>query len=105
MEIGRLRHRIDIESQSLSTDSQGGSSRTWATRATVWSSIKPLRSEERFYNEQLKLQTTHEIIIRYLSTVLSTDRIKFGSRYFEIVSLKNIDEAGKLLIILAKETS
>ena len=105
MQIGRLRHRIVIESQSLSTDSQGGSSRAWATRATVWSSITPLRSEERFYNEQLKLQTTHHILIRFRSDVDSTDRIKYGSRYFEIVSLKNIDEAGRLLIIVAKETS
>jgi len=105
MQIGKLRHRIDIENQSLSSDGQGGSSRAWATRATVWSSIKPLRSEERFYNEQLKLQTTHEILLRYRDDVVSTDRIKYGSRYFEIVSIKNIDEGGRLLVLLAKETN
>jgi len=104
MLIGRLRHRITFEKETLVDDGQGGETRSWGTRATVSASIKPLRAEERFYNEQLNHNGTHEIVIRYRDDISSTDRIKIGSgRYFQIVGIINPNERDRQLVITCKE--
>ena len=103
MLAGRLRHRVEFQNETLSSDGQGGSTRTWATRATVSASIKPLRAEERFYNEQLQHNGTHSLLIRYRSDIEPTDRVKFGSRYFQIVGIINTNELNKQLVITCKE--
>ena len=103
MLAGRLRHRLVFENESLAADGQGGSTRTWGTRATVSGSIKPLRSEERFYNEQLNANGTHEVVIRYRSDIEASDRISFDSRYFQIVGIINPNERDRQLVITCKE--
>ena len=103
MLAGRLRHRVEFQNESLSSDGQGGSTRTWATRATVSASIKPLRAEERFYNEQLQHNGTHSLLIRYRSDIEATDRVKYGSRYFQIVGILNPNERNRQLVITCKE--
>ena len=87
MLAGRLRHRVEFQNETLSSDGQGGSTRTWATRATVSASIKPLRAEERFYYEQLQHNGSHSLLIRYRSVIEPTDRVKYGghiSRWLEL---------------------
>jgi len=103
MLAGRLRHRLEFEKSSLSSDGQGGQTRAWSTRATVSGSLKPLRAEERFYNEQLNHTGTHEVVIRYRDDLESSDRIKFGSRYFQIIGIMNPNERNRQLVITAKE--
>ena len=103
MLAGRLRHRLVFENESLSTDGQGGATRTWATRATVSGSIKPLRADERFYNEQLNHNGTHEVVIRYRTDIEASDRISYDSRYFQIVGIMNPNERDRQLVITCKE--
>ena len=58
MLAGRLRHNIEFQQESLAADGQGGSTRSWSSRAFAYASMKPLRAEERFYNCLLYTSTS-----------------------------------------------
>ena len=105
MLIGRLRHRITFQNESLVDDGQGGEVRTWDDRTDAsFASIKPLRAEESVYNEQLNHNGTPEVVIRYRDDIVSTDRIKISSgRYFQIVGMINPNERDRQLVITCKE--
>jgi len=101
--IGDLRHRITIESLTLAGDGQGGSSETWATFATVWASVEPVKGGERFFSEQIQYQRTHKIIIRHLTGINSTMRISFDGRTFQIKAIRRADERKFFMLIDAEE--
>jgi len=103
MLAGRLRHRITFQQESLAADGQGGSTRSWSTRASAFASMKPLRAEERFYNEQLNHTGTHQFTIRYRTDLDETDRIKFGGKFYQITGIINPNESDRQLVITAKE--
>jgi len=68
-------------------------------RAAIW----PLKSTERMEAMQNQLTVTHRIRIRYLSGVLPSFRIKYGSRYFAIRSMINLREESREIEFLAEE--
>ena len=103
MLAGRLRHRINFQQESLAADGQGGSTRTWTSRSFASASMKPLRAEERFYNEQLNHTGTHEFVIRYRTDIAETDRIKFNGKFYQITGIINPNERDRQLVITAKE--
>jgi len=52
-----------------------------------------------------ELEITHKIRIRYRSGMTSKNRIKFGSRYFNITSILNPDERNIMIDMFAVEDS
>jgi head-tail adaptor len=46
---------------------------------------------------------SHEVVIRYLSTVSIKHRIYFGTRVLEIASIANKDERNEYLTLLCNE--
>ena len=110
MRAGWLRHSIDIEESTDTTDNMGGFTKTWAAitngsgvRAAIW----PVRAKELLEAGKLELSTTHKIRIRYISGVNAAMRIKFndpdGARYFNIRSKICPCERGIMLEFLAEE--
>ncbi|MBI1347107.1 hypothetical protein GC163_12555 [bacterium] len=91
--IGKLRHRITVEEPSTARDETGqvNPSDTWATFAERYAAIEPVSSNEP-NGEKPEAQTTHRITLRYLSGLSHDQRIKLGSRVFQIVGIRNIDE-------------
>lgn len=60
----------------------------------VWASINSKVYSDYYVEEQQKTpKATHIIEIRYRDDINTEMRIKFGSRYFEILSFINVDEA------------
>ena len=103
---GNLRHRIDIQEQTETSDGMGGSSLSWASVSgmdSVPAAIWPTSSKERLDAMKQELQVTHKIRIRYRAGLTSKNRIVFGSRVFNIISIINADEKGRQIDILAIE--
>ena len=102
---GLYRHRIIIEKPIETRDSQGGVIKSFSTLATVWAEVKPLNSKESIQGGQVDNRTTHFIKMRQQSvtTLDTTMRIKFGSRLFNLIGVRNIDERDKVLICDAVE--
>jgi len=51
------------------------------------------------YSMQGNKLITHEIVIFYADGVSATDLVEWGSRRFEIISMENIDEENKFLVL------
>lgn len=106
---GRLRHKISILTPSTSRDSDTGelthTSTAWGTHATLWASIRTLQGQERFTAQQNYGTVTHELRLRYGSTlsITAANRVKFGSRYFDIKAAMNEDEQDRVYRLLVEE--
>lgn len=105
--IGKLNKRIELQVNSEETSaystSLGGLTTTWAMASTVWASIRPLSGRELYTAQQAQSDTDHEIRIRYYSGLDTFYRIKFGTRYFQILSVLNTDEHNEEMTLLCKE--
>jgi SPP1 family predicted phage head-tail adaptor len=99
----KLNKRIVIESKTQTPDDYGGNTVAWATFATVWAQIKPIKWLERFHSEKLENEVTHKIVIRYKTGIKANMRILYDSRYFQITGITDIDEAKRYIEILAQE--
>jgi SPP1 family predicted phage head-tail adaptor len=82
----------------------GGFTDSYVTRVTVWAAIWPTSAQERIESMANTLTVSHRIKIRYLPRVSSSWRVKFGSRYFAIVSVINPNEKNEWLDMLCKES-
>lgn len=105
IDIGDLRHRVIIESLDLvAQNARGEPTQSVTVVATVWAEIKPLTGRELFTAQQRAAQVTHGVRMRYPGTAVTPEmRLNFNSRYFDILSVLNIDEQNRELQILAKE--
>lgn len=108
MRGGRLRKLVTIERVTNSTDSRGELIEgTPTTLGPYWAGVEPISSREREALGQLAGEVTHTITLRGGGglTIYPTDRIKLGSRTFQLVG-PSIDwqERGRELRVPALET-
>ena len=102
MNIGKLRHRIEI--QSYTTVREGGQNvKTWSTRETLWAWVRPMSGREKMNAQQVAAEITHKILIRYYDSLAPTNRIKFGGRYFDINFIADYDEKNEFMEIMCTE--
>lgn len=102
MNPGKLRHRIEIE--NYTTTREGGQKvKTWTNRDTIWAWIRPMSGREVMASQQAVGEITHKVTIRYHAAIAVTDRIKFGTRYFDINFIANYDERNEFMEIMCRE--
>lgn len=103
MNPGRLRHKIDIQIQSIN-NTYGSQSETWTVfLSQISASIDPISGKEYFSSNTINPEVTHKIRIRYRTGINPKMRVKFGTRYFDIQSVINFEERNKDLLLMAKE--
>lgn len=90
MRAGELDRRIVIETPTDTQDSAGGPTQTWATFATVWAKVIPLRGQEYFAANQNNTQVDSTFRIRWLSGVTATMRISYDGEYWDIQHIAEI---------------
>ena len=103
MNIGKLRHKIEIQSYTTTADAAGHPVKTWTTHSTVWAWVRPMSGREVMNSQQPVGEITHKVTIRYNDTIAVTNRIKFGTRYFYINFPGNYDERNVYMEIMCKE--
>jgi SPP1 family predicted phage head-tail adaptor len=109
MRIGKLRHKIELQSSTATSDSVGQKIKTWTTYATVWAWIRPMSGGEMMRAQQPVGEITHKVTVRYNSSIDETHRIYFNDptkeidRYFDINFIGNYDEKNEFLEIMCKE--
>lgn len=111
MSIGKMQHRLTIQSRSRSSDGGGGAASTWSTVDTVWGRIEAKGGSERFFGDQNEARTSHLITIRFRRDVTAAMRIVYSyavdsvnySRTFNIRSIANKGERDKYLELVCEE--
>ena len=101
--IGARRHRVVIETRTDTGQTGGGVSSSWATLATVWASVQPLKGMERLHAQQLESPVTHKVTIHYRSDVTTKHRLTWGSRTFNIRSVVDVDERRRATEMICEE--
>ncbi len=105
MQTGKLRHRIQVQTDTPSTDTTGQAVSSWGTTDTVWGEIKPLSGDELMVARQVTPQVTHEITLRHRALVAS-QRLRDAddtSRVFNIKRVLNVGDRDKELRVLVVE--
>jgi SPP1 family predicted phage head-tail adaptor len=106
MQIGKLRHRIQIQRLSSSLDPYK-SADTWNTVITMWARVAPLSAKDTFQAGQVAMKVSHTITIRYpgsVVTVNSGDRVMYRTRTFQLLTgILNPEEQNIELTLLAYE--
>ena len=105
MKIGDLKHSVILQYSTRVADGAGGLPLTWHDAATVYAAIWPVSASETVQAMQTTMTITHRVRIRYRSDLKAGWRIKFGNRYFNVVSIINPNMANKYLDVLCKEAS
>jgi len=103
MDAGSLNKRITIQYSTRVSDSLGGFTLTWADVATVWAALWPVSANETVQSNQQVMTISHRIRIRYRSILRPSWRIKYGNRYFAIISIINPEERNEWLDLMVKE--
>ena len=102
---GDLNKRVEVQAPTKVSDGMGGFTTIYTTLDTVWAAIWDATSNERNQASATTLIISHRIRIRYLSVLKSSWRIKFGNRYFAIVSIVNPGEKNEYYDLYCKEAS
>ena len=103
MQSGRLRHRIDLETNVGTTNTFGAITDTWSLWTTLWASVEPLSGRELLQAQQMQADITHRVRFRYVSGVTAKMRVAYGSRYFNILSVINDQERNREIVLMCKE--
>lgn len=113
MKVGKMRQRLEIQSQTRVSDGGGADVIEWTKVAQVYGSIEPVRDRESQFGRenQLRAVTTHTIFIRYRSDVKPKNRIVYSysrdgvayTRYFNIKGVINVDFRYKFLELQCEE--
>ncbi len=101
--IGKMRHRVRVETPTFATDSFGGQTQTFALLRRTWAHIEPLRDREYLEAQQIRGDITHKITMRRVKNMTPKCQIVHGSRTFHIVSVVNPDEQDRFHKVMAKE--
>ena len=105
MPIGDLNKRITIQYTTKVADGMGGYTETWNDGDTIFAAIWPTSANELIQSMQNDIVITHRIRIRYRSAFSPAWRVKFGNRYFAIVSVLNPNERNEWLDLMCKEST
>ena len=103
MDAAKLNSKIIIQQKAAPFDANGEPDGTWSTFATVFACIKPTGGTERYINQQVVSEATHQIAIRYKSGITPKMRVLYGSRVFDIVQVHDREERHTEMWLVCKE--
>jgi SPP1 family predicted phage head-tail adaptor len=91
MRSGDLRQLITLQSKIVTRDAMGGEVISWVDRGMVPASVEPLRGREYFAAKEQQAETDVRFRIRYWSEVTSAWRVNWEGRYYDILSVIDVN--------------
>jgi len=99
-----LKHKITVQRSVSTSNDQGGYTVTWSTKINSLSAgIFPIRADRIFEYRSHNVLATHIIKTRGYVDIAEFDRILWGVRIFEVLTVENFQEQNFLLWITCKE--
>ena len=90
MQIGRLDRRIVIEVNTPTRSPSGEKVDSWATLATVWAEVRPLRGKEFFDAAAVQSEIDTKFRIRFRSDLTTKMRINYDGNLYDIHSIAEL---------------
>jgi len=86
--IGRMTELVAIEGLTSTSDGIGGSTKTWATVASVWAAVSAGSGKEAFEGDRTNATATVIFTIRNRSDFDERNRIAWGGVTYNIREVK-----------------
>jgi SPP1 family predicted phage head-tail adaptor len=103
LRAGKLRHFITILTPTDTVDATGATKQTWSTLINAWAMVLPISAREYVTAGQVFTEMSHKITMRYYSGVTTKCKLQFGTRYFDIKSVSDIEERNEMMCLLCRE--
>lgn len=104
MDSKKLNQQITIQTKTTTRGTSGEVIETWTDTLTgIWAGFITTGGREYYAAQKLNAETTAVISMWYVSGITVTNRIKYGTRIFDILHVNNVGEANNELLISAKE--
>ena len=103
MQAGKLNRLITIQAKTISHDSFGQAIEVWADDFTTWAGIITSGGGEFYAAQKLNASTTAVFKLRFTERIKVTNRIQYGNRTFEILSMNEVDAMRTDLFLSCKE--
>lgn len=101
-----MNRQISIQAVTQTADSFGQPIESWAdvTGLTdLFASVINTGGKEYYAAQKLNAEVTAVFKVRYVSGITVLHRVKYGSRYFHILNVNNVNEADNFLLLSCKE--
>lgn len=102
MPVGKMRHRINIQTITRVADSLGGNAHSYSTTVQVWGMVEPLVGNERVEGGQIEPRQRYKFTLRYNSNLTVDDRLNYDSKTLEYYLFKKF-EIDKYQVVIAEE--
>lgn len=107
IDAGDLDRLVNLRTRTSGKDAAGGATTTDSDSASKYSaSIKPMTGREYERTGLTAAEVTHSVRMRHFTETAALtpkDAILFGTRVFDIVTIRNIEERGVYLEFVCKE--
>lgn len=103
MQAGQLRHRVTLQTVTETRDAVGGLVESWATTATLWAAVEPLRGREFFQARAEQAGVDTRIRTRYYGGIVPKQRLRWGSHTYDIEAVIEPDSRRRELHLMCSE--
>lgn len=103
MRAGTMRHQITIQRATVTRDTFGAEVETWEELATVWAAVEPLSGRELIAAAAATADLSTRVRIRYRVGIKPTDRVVYGDRTLEILTVIDLDERHREMHLMCRE--
>jgi head-tail adaptor len=104
----RLSRRLVLEEPTRLPDGSGGHATVWRPLGALWADVAARSGREDFVAAQARPRVTYSILVRGVpvgapSRPRPEQRLREGTRVFDILTVAEADGSGRYLEILAQE--
>lgn len=103
MDIGRMNKRITFCKYEEKEDALSQTAQVLTEVKTVWAGVEPTRGREYQEAQRIRPELTYKVTTRYHQGITPDMVIRWGTRYFYIVSVINVRERNEMLEIICTE--
>jgi SPP1 family predicted phage head-tail adaptor len=100
---GQLNRQGVLQQETVTRGLSGQPISSWSNVATVWFEMLNQSGREVVTAREVIPEMTHAIRIRYRAGVTGKLRFVYGSRVFDVLAVRNPEEANEVLLLDCKE--
>lgn len=100
--------QIDIQQNTPTYNSYNEPIESWVGvtgLTSLWASMITTGGREYYAAQKLNAETSAVFKLGYVTGITTTMRVKYGSRYFDILNVNNKDEKFEYLLLSCKEVT
>ena len=105
MNYGKMNKRVTLQRRDETQDTMGQTIETWVDQAESFAKVEPVSGREFFQASGQKSEVTHKVTMRARDdfALAPRDRLVYKTRTFNISSVLDEEEDGRLWLLMCSE--